>query len=389
MKEGNSNNSTPGRGWAEMLGFFIFVSVFVSLLCSGIGLAASFVYSPDSSVHLAYIFGSIAFALFLIITQIVTHVNHSRPMLPLYLVSVLGLAVFFYSFLFSIVYGIVLFVLFIFGIGFNEIQFVVILRILPIIAMFLILTYGILNARFLRRRRIVLPILKRNRSLKIILISDLHLGLLVGKTRLNAIMGTIWEEKPDIIILAGDFLDTNPRFLERFEHFVKDMVSAAPVFSVMGNHEFYNGMEEAMRWLGALGVEVLDNRSIRDERTGLLMIGINDPSAFKGNGQYKEIHEKLLSGLDEDETKVLINHQPILFHEAAKKGIDLQLSGHTHGGQMWPFGLGTRAMFKEGDRGLHRYLNSYLYVCQGTGTWGPPLRIGTTSEIIMIELKKK
>ena len=119
------------------------------------------------------------------------------------------------------------------------------------------------------------------------------------------------------------------------------------------------------------------------------MIGIHDPSAFKEGGEYAETLSSLIAKAEKNGIKILVNHQPLLFHKSAEMGIDLQLSGHTHAGQMWPFSLGTKAIFKEGYKGLNKWKDSYLYVCQGTGTWGPPLRIGTSSEIVILDLIKK
>lgn len=389
MSDRDPETKAPSRGWGEMLGFFIFVSLFISLICAGIGVVISIIYSPDSSIDWKYVLGSVLFALFLIISQFIAHLNHSRPMFPLYLVSSVGLAVFFYSFLLSILSGPVLLVLYAFGITFHELPFTNSLRVLPPVFMAGIITYGSLNARILRRRKVNIPVIKKDRNVRIALISDLHLGLLVGKTRLDAIIKTLKKEKPDIIVLAGDFLDTNPRFLDRFRSFVMDMVSISTVYSVTGNHEFYNGLRDSMDWLRSLGVNILDNRSIIDQKTDIIMIGIHDPSAFKEGGEYAGTLASLIAKAEKNGIKILVNHQPLLFHKSAEMGIDIQLSGHTHAGQMWPFSLGTKAIFKEGYKGLNRWKDSYLYVCQGTGTWGPPLRIGTSSEIVILDLIKK
>ncbi len=386
--EGNEEKA-PSRGWREMLGFFIFISLFVSTICAGIGVVMSVLYTADSTIEWQFIIGSVLFAMILILTQFITHMNHSRPMFPLYLLSSFGLAVFFYSFLISMVIGIFLLALLLTGIPFHDLGAATVIRMLPILLLISLVLYGAVNARYLRRRKERLPVLHRHGEVKVALISDLHLGLLVGKTRLNAIMRTLKEERPDIIVIAGDFIDTNPRHLGRFGSFVRELVSSAPVYAVTGNHEFYNGMGDSMGWLGSFGVKILDNRSVKDPVTGIRMIGIHDPSAFKDGDHYKQVHSRLLEDIREEETTILVNHQPVLFHKAAEMGVDLQLSGHTHAGQVWPFGLGTKAMFREGDRGLHRWKDSFLYVCQGTGTWGPPMRIGTTSEMIILELFEK
>jgi predicted MPP superfamily phosphohydrolase len=373
-----------------MLLFFVIVSFILIIFFGGIGAVISIVYSPTSGIEPIYPISAIIFAFLLLAGQFIAHANHSKPMLPIYLASSLGLAVFFYMFLMSFILLLIIATLKIIGYDFNEFPFAELTRILIPVLLTTALLYGSVNARFLRKRHLKIPVLKaKGRNIRIALISDLHLGLLVGSARLNAILRTLKKERPDIIVSAGDLLDTNPRHLSRFEPFMRDMVSIAPVYAVMGNHEYYNGMEDSIAWLNDLGVMVLDDRCTMDGGTELSLIGVNDPSAFKNSNSYFHRIMDLVSSCEGSTARVLINHQPLFFRKSAEKGIDLQLSGHTHAGQIWPFGYTTRAVFREGDRGLQKFGGSYMYVCTGTGTWGPPMRIGTSSEIVIMDLIEK
>ena len=390
MSNGSKRNEVPERSLREMLIFFSIVSLFSMAIFAWIGLTMSIIYTPDSSIRLVFILSAVGYSFFILAGQFVAHANHSRSMFSIYLFSSLGLALFFYMFVISAIGTIYILILLLFGSYFHDIPIASIIRISIPVVLSIIFIYGLINARYLRRRHVEVPVLGRGKKhVRIALISDIHLGLLVGSTRLNAVLDTLKDERPDIIVSAGDLLDTNPRYLDRFEPFIKDLVSIAPTYGVIGNHEFYNGMADSIDWMDRLGITVLDDRSVKDRKTGIILIGVKDPSAFKNRDEYRSKIHELIETNRESGTKVLINHQPMFFHEAAEKGVSLQLSGHTHAGQLWPFGYTTRSMFKEGDRGLHRFRDSFMYVCTGTGTWGPPMRIGTNSEMIMIDMRGK
>ncbi len=390
MSDERKEKEVPERSLGEMLIFFTSVSIFFMVIFAWIGLIMSIIYTPDSSIRLVFILSAVGSSFFIIAGQFLTHANHSKPMFPLYLLSSMGLALFFYMFVISAIGTIYILILLLFGSYFHDIPVAPIIRISIPAIITIIFIHGLINARYLRRRHVEVPVLGRGKKpVRIALISDIHLGLLVGSTRLNAVLDTLKKEGPDIIVSAGDLLDTNPRFLDRFEPFIKDLVSIAPTYGVIGNHEFYNGMADSIDWMHRLGMTVLDDRSVKDRRTGIIMVGVSDPSAFRNREEYRSKIHELIETSRESGTKVMINHQPMFFHEAAEKGVSLQLSGHTHAGQLWPFGYTTKAMFKEGDRGLHRFRDSFMYVCTGTGTWGPPMRIGTSSEMIIIDMIEK
>jgi len=389
-KTGDRNGSGPERGWKEVMLFLAVVSIFIMTFFALIGLVLSIVYTVDSTIDWRYILGSVLFALFLILTQVVTHIMHGRCMYPIYLISSLGLALFFYLFLVSAAILLLILFLIVWGMSFHSFAGAGTVRVLVPVLISAVMLYGLLNARFLRRTRITIPFPEGEKErVRLALISDLHLGLLVGKRRLDAVAGSLKEYRPDLIIIAGDLLDTHPRNLERFEPFVRELCSTAPVLAVSGNHEFYNGYRESLEWMSSMGMTLLENRWVRDERTGLVLIGIGDPTSFGDIGRYREKLHELVESSPGGNGRILVSHQPLFFSEVAGKGVNLMLSGHTHAGQIWPFNLVTRAIFAEGDRGLHEMNGSHLYVCQGTGTWGPPMRVGTYSELVLMDLVRK
>ena len=155
------------------------------------------------------------------------------------------------------------------------------------------------------------------------------------------------------------------------------------VYAIMGNHEHISGSEEAVRYMEESGITVLRDRAVR-AADALWLIGREDRQAvFMGSG--RQPLAELMAGIDRREPLILLDHQPFHLEEAVKEGIDLQLSGHTHHGQFFPFNLITGAMY-EMSWGYLRKGSSHFYVSCGAGTWGPPVRLGNRPEIVVIDL---
>jgi predicted MPP superfamily phosphohydrolase len=256
-----------------------------------------------------------------------------------------------------------------------------------ILAVLIPIIWGLIEGRFLFTKKVEVPLNNYDgKRIRIALISDVHLGLLVGKHGLRRIINNIRKNDPDIIVAAGDILDTHPKFLKHLKGMIKEIPSIATSYFVVGNHEFYHGYTDAKEYMASLGYKVLDNKVMKDKKSGIYFAGVDDPQAFKNYDEYGDKIDKLVEEVPEGKPLVFINHQPIHFRKSADKGVGLMLSGHTHAGQMFPSGLITNWIFKDGYKGLNRYNDSYLYVCIGSGTWGPPLRIGAPSEIVIIDL---
>ncbi|MEA3557863.1 MAG: metallophosphoesterase [Candidatus Thermoplasmatota archaeon] len=380
-------NGQKERGAAAALLFISIISIIVLSTSVLIGSIYSIVFGPDLSVHWEYIVAMIGITIYVIVIEIIGHVYHRKVMFPLYLSSTILMGAFFYMFLTSLIAGIVLLP----GLatGWNTSSIVInALKFIIIGGVFVPMLWGLVEGRILRTKHVSIPLKGyAGKGARIALISDVHIGLLVGKRRLGRILSIMESERPDIIVSAGDLLDTNPKFLQHIAPKLKEMTSMAPSYAVVGNHEFYHGLEDSKLFLKELGFKVLDNRIEKNMGTHLTMIGVDDPSTFNNYDSYRARIEELVTSAHSG-PKILLNHQPIHFKKAAELGVSLMLSGHTHGGQMFPGGLLTRMIFKDGDRGLKRYNGSYLYVCIGSGSWGPPIRVGAPSELIIIDIEQ-
>jgi hypothetical protein len=187
------------------------------------------------------------------------------------------------------------------------------------------------------------------------------------------------ELKPDVVALTGDLVDGSaPVTLEMLKPIEK---IKAPIFFVIGNHEIYDDLKFVIPMLNRTKMKIIRNTVINWK--GIQIAGIDfyesSKPAIKALNQIR---------LNKNKFSILLNHAPIGFETAAKAGFDLQLSGHTHNGQIFPFNFLVKLRYKF-LTGLHKINNSYLFVSQGTGTWGPPMRLLTDSEIVVIELKRK
>jgi predicted MPP superfamily phosphohydrolase len=219
------------------------------------------------------------------------------------------------------------------------------------------------------------------RPMKIVAVSDLHLGLGIGRKELARWVDMINREKPDAVLIAGDAIDnsTRPLWQLDFAAELRRFDASYGVFAVPGNHEYISGIDESMRFLEHAGVKVLRD-STATFMGNLVIIGRDDLSG----GKRKTIAE-LTEGIFDDQTKIVLDHQPLHLEEAAEAGIDLQISGHTHRGQLWPATWVTDRMF-ECSHGEYRKGSTRYYVSQGLGIWGGKFRIGSRSEYIVIEV---
>jgi hypothetical protein len=213
---------------------------------------------------------------------------------------------------------------------------------------------------------------------KLVQISDVHIGPLLRKDWLAHIVAQIRGIAPDAVAITGDLVDGSVEELREQVAPLADLKPPKGVFFVTGNHEYYSGVEDWYAHLPTLGV-----RPLRNERAelapGLSIAGIEDPTGSPDLTQ-------ALAGHDASQALVLLAHQPRQFAEAARKQVPLTLSGHTHGGQIWPFSW-LVALAQPYLAGLHVKGSSQLYVSRGTGFWGPPLRVFAPPEITLLTLE--
>jgi predicted MPP superfamily phosphohydrolase len=189
-----------------------------------------------------------------------------------------------------------------------------------------------------------------------------------------------------MVVITGDLVDGSVAELEPHVEPLKRLRAKDGVYFVTGNHEYYSGANAWIAHLESLGIRVLRNERvpIRGEH-GFDLAGVDDWTAHQFGGEHGMNLEKALSGRDPDRAVVLLAHQPKAIVEAGARGVDLQLSGHTHGGQLFPFNflVGLQQPYVAG---LHDHGATKIYVSRGTGYWGPPMRVGAPAEITRIEL---
>ena len=226
----------------------------------------------------------------------------------------------------------------------------------------------------------------RGREARIVQISDVHLGLILGIDYLRALVDRINALEADLVLITGDFMD--PEFPDDAGAAaqLKRIKARDGVFAVSGNHEFYAGINRFLRLMESAGVAVLANES-RVTASGLQIAGIHDQTAGRmpANGISCDLG-LALSRIDTSRPSILMAHQPKELEPAAEKRVDLILSGHTHAGQIFPFRAVVRMAYRY-LAGRHRIgPDTDLIVCTGTGFWGPPLRVGTDSQLVVVTL---
>lgn len=227
-------------------------------------------------------------------------------------------------------------------------------------------------------------------GLSIVQLSDLHIGKILRGDFLRGVVDKVNALKPDLVVITGDLVDGRVADLQSEVMALKDIKAPQGVFFVTGNHEYYANAAEWEQFLPELGVQVLHNQShviaVQDDPV-LTLLGIPDETARRFATPDKAPNiEKTVENIDKSIPSVLLAHQPKVIGAAAGQQVDLMLSGHTHGGQIWPFGalvmLDQPYLF-----GLHRRHNTQIYVSRGTGFWGPPMRLGAPAEISHIILR--
>lgn len=219
------------------------------------------------------------------------------------------------------------------------------------------------------------------RPLKIVMLSDLHAGFHNRRAEIARWVDMVNAEHADLILIAGDIIDNNPRPLLAQGTAQELKRLNAPTLACVGNHEYISGIDKALELIGQMGVTVLRDSTVTIG--DVTIIGRNDRS----NRHRKNIAQ-LMQGVETDNYLILLDHQPYHLEEAEQNGIDLQLSGHTHRGQVWPLNWVTKRMY-ECDYGQYRRGNTDYYVSSGIGLWGGKFRIGTDSEYAVITVTPK
>jgi len=241
----------------------------------------------------------------------------------------------------------------------------------------LLSVYGLVNALFPVVREVTVPLRGLARPVRVAQLSDIHVGTIHNSGYLRRIVDKTNALQPDMVLITGDLFDGIGPVNAHTVAPLREL--RAPAFFVIGNHERYDGVDKVSRVLKDTGVRILRNEVV--VRNGLQLVGIDYPEreGIKENTVVRTI------AFDKTRPSLLLFHAPHGLEDAARAGISLQVSGHTHNGQLFPFTLLTRLFFRH-VHGLHRVADMYLYVSAGTGTWGPPMRIGSQSEITLLSL---
>lgn len=248
----------------------------------------------------------------------------------------------------------------------------------------LLMLCGYLKYRIKERVELPLAINKQVQnisSLRIVAISDLHLGYGIGKNELKQWVELINSEKPDIVLIAGDIIDSSlrPVWAENMTDEIKNIQTKYGIYAVPGNHEYISGLNESLKFFREAGI-----RPLRDSVTlidnSFYIVGRDD----RTNPNRRQLDE-LMASIDKSKPIILLDHQPYNLEEAEKNGVDFQFSGHTHRGQIWPISLITDMIYEDSYGSLQKG-DTQVYVSSGIGIWGGKFRIGTQSEYVIINM---
>jgi predicted MPP superfamily phosphohydrolase len=256
----------------------------------------------------------------------------------------------------------------------------------------LIVFLGNLNKRDIVIRTLEITLPKgesKLNELNIAMASDIHLSPIDGERLLTRIVDKINSLNPDIVLLAGDIVDDKAEVLQDRGIGIsfKRLNPKYGVYSITGNHEFINGVETCVRYAENFGVKFLrDSSQLID--SSFYLIGREDVSMHQFTGKQRKTLDEIIKDLPNNYPKILLDHTPFKLEQAEQNGMNLQLSGHTHHGQIWPGNIITKMIY-ELSWGYKKKGNTHYYVSSGAGTWGPPIRTGSSSEIVNIKVKFK
>lgn len=222
---------------------------------------------------------------------------------------------------------------------------------------------------------------------KVVLASDIHLGMMISNGRLKRLVKTVNDQDADLVLLAGDVFDEDLGAVVKnnMGDQLKKLKARYGVYAILGNHEFYGDADTAEKYLKDHRIIVLRD-SVAVTENGLTIVGREDITRENMTGKKRQTLEELLRETNTDSPLIVMDHQPYNLADVSKHNVDLQVSGHTHNGQMWPFNYITGALFEIG-KGYGKIANTHFYVSSGFGTWGPPIRTNSRSEIVALEIE--
>ncbi len=222
--------------------------------------------------------------------------------------------------------------------------------------------------------------------LNIVAVSDVHLGTIVDRSRFDKIVEQINQLNPDVVLMPGDIVDEDiaPVIRQNLGESLRNIRSRYGVFGATGNHEHIGGAERACEYLTEHGITMLRDRSVQ-VADSIFLVGREDRSSVTFGGNPRKHLAELMESVDKNYPVILMDHQPFGLSEAENSKIDLQISGHTHYGQLWPINYIVNRIY-ELAWGYKRRGNTQYYVSCGVGTWGPPVRLGNRPEIVQLRI---
>ena len=255
---------------------------------------------------------------------------------------------------------------------------------------FLLVFAGHLNALIPRTERITINIPKASpeqNTLRVAMVSDIHLGTIISKHRLQKIIDHLNSVEPDLILIPGDLVDEDlaPVISQNLGAMFTQLKAPLGVFASTGNHEYIGGAKDAVSYLRKHHIQVLRDTAVQF-LPNIYVIGRDDIESNRFAGQTRKSLKDIVSAIPDSAVRIVLDHQPRAYQEAIDAKTDLILSGHTHHGQLWPLNYITQAMFPL-SWGYGQFDQMHAYVSSGIGTWGPPVRLGNRPEVVVFTLK--
>jgi len=252
-----------------------------------------------------------------------------------------------------------------------------------------VIVLGHINALNTRVKEITLTIPKKvngESKMKVLMVSDIHLGALIGEHLEKKLVKIINKRKPDLVLLCGDLVDGDIGQVLRknLGRHIQEISAPMGVYAIPGNHEYIGGISKTLPYLRSININILRDTTVILPN-GIHLVGRDDRDRRRMGDEGRKSLVELMEGLDKNFPVIVLNHQPFNLEEAEKEGVDLHISGHTHHGQLWPLNFMTKAIFEK-SWGYLKKTNSNFYISSGFGTWGPPVRIGNAPEVVVFNL---
>jgi uncharacterized protein len=258
---------------------------------------------------------------------------------------------------------------------------------ITVIGTILTIVFGYINARTPTVRYHELEIKKRNyfaSKLRMVIATDIHIGATNGVSHIKRIVKKINTLSPDVILLPGDIVDgeLEPVIRRDIGSYLRKLEAPHGVWWITGNHEYIGGVDAATKYLTEHSIQLLEDTFV--EVAGIVIVGRKDIASARFGDKRKGL-EVVMGGIDHTKPIILMDHQPRDLAAAEKNGVDIQFSGHTHNGQLWPIQFIVRRLF-ELAAGYKKKWNTHIFVSSGVGTWGPPVRTSSRPEILCVDV---